>query len=714
MKERTTTLAPQFHSSDMTNEADNPASKFRLHKFWPLLVQYWWAPAGATLFSILVGGMLVLHKPAAFVSMGSIWETMKLQFPEGTLFNENTVNLEGTQSDLLRSALIKNRALAKLQAASISNNVAIPLDSHGRPMPVTVRISQSTKSAVFTLEAIGPQPAYTEAYLEALMEAYLEYKSEIRKQISGDTLTSIAEQVKLAEQELKTQEGILTEYEQTKNLAILQQEGTVAGGYLTTLKTQLSDLELNERLLEAALETLSKTNSAPAPAQQTAVELQALASLPEPQANTLAIELENATKQLDLLVIQHSALSINLREEHPKMQQLNKDIQQAKNELDEYCRQSSDLLSAAAEGTRRKEEDIQGLIKEWESRITDVNGRIAEAEQLNNNVQLAQAKYDRLAALMQNFKISRDFDQQTLAILEPASPAYRSYNAVETTLGLSALAGLLLGFGWVVLLTVRDNRFGSVLEVKERLGDNVIAQVPEWTRVDGKHLLATNGEQVHPYAESYRSLRSALWLSTDEAKRPRVMLITSALPHEGKSTVAANLAHTLALGGSRVLLVDADLTRGSLHEIMQLKQEPGLTHLLSHPADVGKVIQINSIPNLSFISCGFWVTNPGELLLGAALDELLANWRIQFDFVIIDSCPILAADYATTLAAKVDGTLMVVRSRFSTERQVQNAIDILHNRRTRILGVVFNRADAQSHDYYNYASYYNKAGAAVS
>src|ERR1035438_5961684 len=162
---------------------------------------------------------------------------MKLQFPEASLFNESTENLAGTQSDLLRSAMIQNRALAKLQAAS--NGVVIPLDSYQRPLPVTVRMSQSTKSAVFILEATGPQPAYTQAYLNALIQAYLEYKAETRKQISGDTLASIDEQMKLAGQELKKQQGFLTEYEKTKNLAILQQEGTVAGGYLTTLKTQL-------------------------------------------------------------------------------------------------------------------------------------------------------------------------------------------------------------------------------------------------------------------------------------------------------------------------------------------------------------------------------------------------------------------------------------------------------------------------------------------
>jgi succinoglycan biosynthesis transport protein ExoP len=382
--------------------------------------------------------------------------------------------------------------------------------------------------------------------------------------------------------------------------------------------------------------------------------------------------------------------------------------------LEVYRRQSRDELSAATEANRNKMASLKLSVKDWEARVLDVNGRIAEAQRLNNDVQMAQGEYDRLSALMQNFKIGRDLDQETLAILEPASSALRSYSTTKATLGSSLMGGLLLGFGCIALLTIRDEKFSSILEVKERLGDNVIAQVPEWCRTDGRHQLVTNDEVSHPYAESYRSLRSALWLSTEMAKRPRMMLITSALPHEGKSTVAANLAHTLALGGSRVLLVDADLTRGTLHELMHLQQEPGLSQLLSHPADTDKIVQTNSTPNLSFISCGFWVANPGELLLGAALDELLACWRNQFDYVIIDSCPILAADYATTLAAKMDGTLFVVRSRFSTERQVRTALEILQNRRSRILGVVFNRADARSHDYYNYAKYYDKAGGSAS
>jgi capsular exopolysaccharide synthesis family protein len=588
------------------------------------------------------------------------------------------------------------------------------MDSHGRPLLVTVQMSQSTKSAVFTLEAIGPQPAYTQAYLNALMQAYLEYKAETRKQISGDTLASIDEQMKLAEQELKKQQGYLTEFEQTKNLAILQQEGTVAGTYLTTLKTQLSDLESNERLLQAALVNLGENDPGLEQTNQVTLELEALALLPGLQAASVATDLQNESRKLDLLKMQLATLSVNLREQHPKIQQLNHDIEQARNELEIYRRQSRDQLSAAAEAARNKVASLQLSIKDWEATVLDVNGRIAEAQRLNNNVQMAHGEYDRLSALMQNFKIGRDLDQETLAILEPASSALRSYSTTKATLGSSLMGGLILGFGCIALLTIRDEKFSSVFEVKERLGDNVIAQVPEWSRADGKHQLMISGELSHPYAESYRSLRSALWLSTDMAKRPRMMLITSALPHEGKSTVAANLAHTLALGGSRVLLVDADLTRGTLHELLHLQQEPGLSQLLNHPANMDKIIQKNSTPNLSFISCGLWVANPGELLLGAALDELLAYWRSQFDYVIIDSCPILAADYATTLAAKVDGTLFVVRSRFSSERQVRSALDILQNRRTRILGVVFNRADPRSYDYYNYASYYDEAGTAAS
>lgn len=699
-------LPPEYPSGPSDGADERGGAKFQVQKFWLLLGQYWWIPAAALLVSLLIAGALAKHQPATYFSVGSMWETMKLQVPEGAQFSENTEDLPGTQSDLLRSALIKDRTFAKLGAAS--NAVAIPTDVRGGPLPVNVRLSQNAKSAVFTLQATGPQPAYTQAYLEALMQSYLEYKAEIRKQISGDTLASIVKQIQSAALELKSQQDVLTAFERTNNLAILLEEGAVAGGYLTKLKTQLSDLQSEERMLEAAAANLASNPSDRNQTNQIAHELEALMTLPGAEAAGLVTELQNKIKELDLLAIQRAELGVNLRDQHPKMQKLDADIERAQKEQDIYHRQSREQLAASVLTTGKRLANVQSSIKDWEARVVDANTRIAESERLKNIVTRTQGEYDRLAALAQNFKISRNFDQETLAILEHASPANRSYGAMKRLLGSAVVIGLFLGFGCIVLLTLRDDKFVSASEVREKLGDNVIAQVPEWPQANGRLPLPVNGERPHIYSESYRSLRSALMFLTDKPNQPKLMLITSALPNEGKSTVAANLAHTLALGGASVLLVDADLRRGTLHALLKLNPTPGLTHLLNHPADTEKIVQTNSLPNLSFIASGRRVANPGDQLQGAALDQLLAAWRAAYDYVLIDSCPVFAADDAATLAAKVDGTLLVVRSRFSNARQVRASLDMLGQRRAKVLGLIFNRADvsSRSNDYYKYANYY--------
>jgi Mrp family chromosome partitioning ATPase len=247
-------------------------------------------------------------------------------------------------------------------------------------------------------------------------------------------------------------------------------------------------------------------------------------------------------------------------------------------------------------------------------------------------------------------------------------------------------------------------------------------------------LLLTEGEDRHMYAESYRSLRSTLMFLAVDGARPKVILITSALPGEGKSTVAANLARTMAMGGARVLLVDGDLRRGTLHELLGLQREPGLAELLQQPATRNPQPATSNLEpgtlnpqpatcnlqpatcnlqpatrNLSFISSGKRQANPGDLFLGPAIDQLFAQWREQYDYILIDSSPVFAADDATTLAPKVDGTLFIVRRRHSGARQVREAIEQLQMRQARVLGVVFNRADSThgSYSYYKYAEYYS-------
>jgi succinoglycan biosynthesis transport protein ExoP len=192
-------------------------------------------------------------------------------------------------------------------------------------------------------------------------------------------------------------------------------------------------------------------------------------------------------------------------------------------------------------------------------------------------------------------------------------------------------------------------------------------------------------------------------------QHPKVVLVTSAEPNEGKTTVTVNLAHTLAFGGSRVLLVDGDLRKGTLCKMLGLQPSPGLSDLLDDQAMGDKVIQTNGVPNISFIASGKIHRNPGDAFLSTELKDLLTAWRQQFDYVLIDSSPIFAADDAPTLAPKVDGVIFVVRSRFSRARAVSTALEVLRQRQAKVLGVVYNRAKAgrKDHYYYNYKEYYH-------
>jgi len=678
-----------------------PPSKFHLGKFLAFLRELWWVPVATLTLSLAAAVTWIFFAPPTFVSTARMWETEKLRLPEGAVFTEDQQTYLGTQTELLRSARLRQLALARLQATATN---AVPLDKKGDPLEVKLKVLQAPKSTVFVVEASGANPGFTPAYLDALMNEYLEYKKNVRKVVSGDTLASISEQVLRLERDLKADQDALTTFERTNNLAILQEEGTIAGGYLAKLKTQLSDYKLDSQLLEAtALEQASigaaKTNSIGS-------LLDSLRGTESAASSPAAVERASAFKDLELLRIQREKLSKYLRPKHPKIVKLDEEIERGQKLLDLYRNQSQEQLGTSRQAMKMRMSSVQESIQEWESKVVESNARIAEAEHLKLNVNRTQSLYDRLVALLQNVDISRNIDQETLSILEPASPAKRSYSSDISLLIMAAVGGLGVGLGFIALVVIRDDRFTSVLEVSEALGDEVVGQVPE---LDGSTpLLLEEGDDRHMYAESFRNLRSALLFLAIEGERPKVLLITSAIPNEGKSTVAANLARTLAQGGARVLLVDGDLRRGVLHELIGVPREPGLSQLLQKPEVMDQVVHSNSLANFRFIPSGTRVRNAGDLFLGAALDQLLARWRAEYDYVLIDSTPVLAADDATTLAPKTDGTLFVVRSQFSGARQIRQALDLLHQRQAKVLGVVFNRADssARSYHYYKYAEYY--------
>jgi succinoglycan biosynthesis transport protein ExoP len=679
-----------------------PAAKLRPQKFLYFLLKFWWIPVIGMVLGTATAVIIFSLTPPIFVSSGSLWETEKLRLPDGADFADNRDNYLGTQDDLLRNKRLRDLTLARMAAFNTNQIVTDILQQMAKDdnyLPVGITVLTTPRSSVYTIQARSANPLFTPLYLESLMQTYLDFRKNSRQTVSADTLNSISEQILKLEGDMKTSQDALAAYEQSNDIPVLQQESTVEAEYLAKLKTELSGYQLDMGLLSATEQQADPIHSSGTNTTDTVSDL-----LHNSDAQvSLASDRLEAEKQIEQLNQKRDQLPKDLSTNAPELVELNKEIAQAQDMIDFYRKQDREQHVAAREALHIKIGNIQQFIKEWEAKLAVDNNRVAVADSLKQNIARNQSMFDRLSSLVENVDIGKNIDQETLAILDHPSPATRSYREAETVLIQGAFLGLGLGLGIILLLTIRDDRFNSIVEVAERFGDSVVGQVPEAILDSGSNLpLLVGNDARHMYAESYRNLRSALLYFGAEGRRPQVILITSAVPNEGKSTIATNLARAMALGGSRVLLVDGDMRKGHIHDLLQLKAKPGLSELLRQPDNLMDFIQATDLRNFSFLARGGIIRDPGDLFLSPAVDQLIGRLREHFDYILIDSGPVFASDDTATLAPKTDGTLFVVRSRFSQARMVREALGILFQRRAQVLGLILNRTDSSDRSYYLY------------
>jgi tyrosine-protein kinase Etk/Wzc len=189
------------------------------------------------------------------------------------------------------------------------------------------------------------------------------------------------------------------------------------------------------------------------------------------------------------------------------------------------------------------------------------------------------------------------------------------------------------------------------------------------------------------------------------AARAQTIIIASSVPEEGKSTIALYLAATMALGNSRVLLVDADMRRGRLHEFFRAAPGPGLAEILNRDTSAARAIVHAELNNLSFLPAGQAKRNPGELVLSSEWSRFLEEARQQFDYILVDTPPVLATNDVAGLASKADGVLFVVRASYTSARMARGALGVLRQRHANVLGLIFNRAVSSPYEQSHYQRY---------
>ena len=294
---------------------------------------------------------------------------------------------------------------------------------------------------------------------------------------------------------------------------------------------------------------------------------------------------------------------------------------------------------------------------------------------------------------------------------------------IPRNLSFALVLGVISGVGLAFLLENMDNTVRTPEQAQAVSALPSLGMIPLGSKSGnhgpaGKRLTLTASKEVvetvtlvrpqSQMAESYRALRTSLLLSNLGAP-PKVIMVTSARPQEGKTTTSINTAIVLAQKGVRVLLIDADLRRPSVHKTLGMGPRSGLSNVLTGSATVQQTITTSPIlANLFIMPAGTPPPNPAELLASANMKDLVAELRQQFDHIVIDTPPTLSVTDAVVLSPRADATILVIRSGQTTKQALRRARDILMQVNAHVAGVLLNAVDLTSPDYYYYYEYQGK------
>ena len=383
--------------------------------------------------------------------------------------------------------------------------------------------------------------------------------------------------------------------------------------------------------------------------------------------------------------------------------------------IDQRITETHEALRDAVRGARRT---LQVHLQALDTKIAELRNHLATypgMETRISQIQLEAGIQEQTTRYLMGQYESARLQEATIApyitILDGASPAYRIGTSVRQKVVLGLMVGLLLGIGGAFFLEYLDQTIKTVQDVDRVLGTPVLGMVPLDAKLGGR---AGNGrrpisvitalEGDDPAAEAYRTLRTNVTFVG--AERPvQLMAVTSAGPGEGKSTTAANLAVTLALGGHKTLLIDADMRRPLLHRAFGIVQDPGLTDVLIGLASAREAIRPDVLERLDVLPAGSSPPNPSELLGSDAMHGLVGEVRRTYDYIVVDTPPVLPVTDATVVSTIADATILTVRSGETEETSALRALDQLKRVGARIAGVVLNGVDTRRDRHYMYYKY---------
>jgi capsular exopolysaccharide synthesis family protein len=698
-------------------------STFDLAAYWRLALKYRFLIIGCFLGALVIGATLTLLMTPIYTAQATLQidrEAARIIESEDVAPRENMMQGEEffqTQYGLIRSRSLAERVIESLGLASSDGTleamgVEAPEAGGTASAQAALRRAAALKAVQENLPvspvrgsrlvAVGydnPNPVVAARIANGFAENFFQANLDRKFESSSYARQFLEERIAQTKERLESAERQLVAYAANQQIINVGEpsEGPATGGATESL-TSSNLVALNAALARTRAERVA------AEERWRSASNAALMTLPDVLQNPT---IQRLTEQRALLDAEYQQKLSIYQPDYPEMVQLKARIDEADDQIQTIAGNIRTSIRSQYEIAASQERSLQAQVNRLTGDVLDLRDRSIQYNILQRELDTTRTLYEALLQRYKEVGVTGGVTANNISIVDLATPPLKpSKPNMLLNMVLAALLGLGLGILAALVLEALDETLATPDDVEKKLGVSVLGVSPLLEKDETP--AAALADIRSGFSEAYYSLRTALEFSTPDGA-PKSLLVTSARPAEGKSTTAYAVALNLARVGKRVLLVDGDLRNPSMHRVVGVENERGMSNLLSGSADLAGVVRPTSQANLFFIPCGPLPPNPAELWGGDRLRQFLAETGNSFDNVVIDGPPVLGFADAPILAAAVSGVVFALESRGTRRGQARGALRRLQVGRAHLLGAVLTKFSTKSTSYggYDYAYDYN-------
>ncbi|MGO9862128.1 MAG: GumC family protein [Terriglobales bacterium] len=580
-----------------------------------------------------------------------------------------------------------------------------------------LRVTLIPNTRIIEIHYTSADPQLAASAVNTLAATYVEQNFKTKFESTMQASDWLSKQLVDLQMKVETSQEKLVRYQKEHEILGTDEKSNIITEKLNELNREMTTAEF-DRMQKEAVYRQTQTND------PDAIAAAIIADTTGNGTTATSGLLDKLREQQAGLRIQIAELSSQFGSSYPKVVQLNNQIKEIDHQMQSETNKAVDHLKGQYLAALQRESMLRDSFEKQKQEANKLNESAIEYSILKRDLDSNRTLYEGLLEKLKEAGVTAGLRSNNFRIIDAARvPQFPSEPNIPRNLSFALVLGIISGVGLAFLLENMDNTVRIPEQAQAVSGLPSLGMIPLGSKSTnrggyGKRMeLAASPEvvetvtQIRPQsqmAESYRALRTSLLLSNLGAP-PKVIMVTSARPQEGKTTTSINTAIVLAQKGVRVLLMDADLRRPSIHKTLGMGPRSGLSNVLTGSATVQQTITTSPIlPNLFIMPAGTPPPNPAELLASSNMRDLLAELRQQFDHIVIDTPPTLSVTDAVVLSPRADATILVIRCGRTTKQALRRARDVLMQVNAHVAGVLLNAVDLTSPDYYYYYEYQGK------